>query len=201
MKFKLGLLASFVWSSLFILALAVQAEISLEPGNPAPTFFLYDRHGKEHFLSDYAGTPRRMLGNQAKRFPVIINFFGVNCKPCEEEIPYLAKLAATYQDDGLKVLLVSKDSRSQLESYVEKRNLQLTILVDEFEQVNRKYLVSGIPVLYLIGPDGKILLRRFGFDHRDNKELEVALRRLFKKTEPKSPVAPKIKATPKPQKK
>lgn len=181
---------------LLFLPATAQAEINLEPGNPAPGFFLYDLDGKEHFLSDFVGKPRNSIGKPLQRKPVLLNFFGVNCKPCEAEIPYLRQLAARYQKEGLVVLLASKDPRFMLEKYVSQRQLSLPVLIDEYEQVHNKYLVSAIPVLYLIAPDGSILLRRFGFDTQDNAQLELALLRLFRK----SP-ATQTKPTPQNQRK
>lgn len=174
------------------------AQVNLEPGNPAPSFFLYDRHGQEQFLSDYVGKPRASKP-RAPRQVVLINFFGVNCKPCEEEIPYLKGLLKQYEKDGLQLILIAKDKRELVQAYIDQRQLhEPIVLVDEYEQVFKKYLVTGIPMLYLVAPDGKIVLRRFGFDHRDNLHLETSLRKLFKRPEPKPSAKPSVKPAAKP---
>ena len=63
----------------------------------------------------------------------IINFWATWCKPCVEELPYFEQLTNTYQDQKVKVILVSLDFKKQLEKkllpFIKKHQLQSEVLV------------------------------------------------------------------------
>ena len=46
----------------------------------------------------------------------LINFWATWCRPCVAELPFLEKISAAYADVPLKVVLVSLDFKSQLNS-------------------------------------------------------------------------------------
>ncbi|MCO4294600.1 TlpA family protein disulfide reductase [Solitalea sp. MAHUQ-68] len=69
----------------------------------------------------------------------VINFWATWCAPCVKELPNFIELQKQYKADKLKVLLVSMDFRSKLETsvepFVEKRNIPLEVyLLDEKDQ-------------------------------------------------------------------
>lgn len=66
----------------------------------------------------------------------IINFWATWCLPCVEELPHFENLSAVHKTEKLKVLLVSVDFRSKLESsvkpFVRKRGIKNEVfLLDE----------------------------------------------------------------------
>jgi thiol-disulfide isomerase/thioredoxin len=69
----------------------------------------------------------------------IINFWATWCAPCLEELPSFEKLSDDYQNKTLKVLLVSVDFRSKLETtvvpFLRNRGLRNEVfLLDETDQ-------------------------------------------------------------------
>lgn len=71
----------------------------------------------------------------------IINFWATWCAPCRKEIPYFDQLQEKYSSKNVKVLLVSLDFRSQLESGVipfvkEKGVRSEVLLLDEPDQAS-----------------------------------------------------------------
>lgn len=69
----------------------------------------------------------------------LVNFWATWCKPCVEELPALQKIAEEFEKDKVKILLVSLDFPSQIDSrlipFLEKNNIQMeTVLLDDPKQ-------------------------------------------------------------------
>lgn len=66
----------------------------------------------------------------------VVHFWATWCGPCVEELPHFENLRSQYADKKLRVVLVSLDFKSQLDSkvkpFVEKKGLRSTVwLLDE----------------------------------------------------------------------
>lgn len=63
----------------------------------------------------------------------IINFWATWCAPCVEELPAFEKLSAEYKKNTLKIILVSLDYASQIESalkpFIKKQQLKSEVLL------------------------------------------------------------------------
>jgi thiol-disulfide isomerase/thioredoxin len=66
----------------------------------------------------------------------VINFWATWCSPCVEELPHFESLRSRYVNEKLRIVLVSLDFKSQLNSkvkpFIEKKGLRSTVwLLDE----------------------------------------------------------------------
>lgn len=63
----------------------------------------------------------------------VINFWATWCAPCVKELPYFEEAAQKYHDKPVRVLLVSLDFVSELDSklkpFVQRRNLSSAVLL------------------------------------------------------------------------
>ena len=119
----------------------------------APAFKLEKLDGQQAQLSDYSGKL------------ILLNFWATWCTPCRHEMPAMEKLWQKYQDQGFVMLGVSNDSerhKKRVKTFVRKMDLSFPILLDTESEVSDLYDVSGIPVSYLISPEGQLLAEIVG---------------------------------------
>ena len=71
----------------------------------------------------------------------VINFWATWCAPCVREIPYFEKINKEYRERGVKVLLVSLDFPSQVESrvvpFIEKLQVESEVILLNEPNPNR----------------------------------------------------------------
>lgn len=126
---------------------------ALPIGSTAPDFAVNDLNGKPFKLSDFKG-----------RF-ILLEFWAVWCAPCKGEIPYLKQTYDTFKsDDRFAMISLSLDENPQIaREFVGEQSLEWNQgYLGEWPPgpVAKSYQVLGVPSIYLIGPDGKVLANR-----------------------------------------
>jgi len=117
----------------------------------APDFSLADSTGRTIRLQDYRGRH------------VFLNFFATWCGPCRDEMPGMERLHRMYKGKGLTVLAVDlQESARQVARFIRELKLSFPALLDPSGSVSHEYAVRGLPVTYLIAPDGRIVWRAMG---------------------------------------
>lgn len=167
--------------NLFILVLSVSllaspAFAALKLDEPAPTFSLRDREGKDFFLSDVAGPQ-----SKGKLNGVILNFFASWCVPCRKELPLINSLTGELNEKGIKVVLVDvKEDIDTIDALLSELKVDKpVVLSDRYGTVAEKYGVRFFPATFFIGADGKIKDIIFG-EIQSEKELKASANKLAK---------------------
>jgi cytochrome c biogenesis protein CcmG, thiol:disulfide interchange protein DsbE len=139
-------------------------------GQPAPPLAAKTIDGDDLSLADLHGQV------------VLVNVWATWCKPCERELPELAKLHREHSPQGFSVLGVSVDKRQLLHkvrAMVTSYQLGYPTLFDPEIRAIDPWKVVGYPTSVLVGRDGTIRWRRDGMIHPDDpdltREIESAL--------------------------
>lgn len=123
---------------------------AISSGEQAPDFTAKTLEGKTFKLSDYRGKY------------VLLDFWATWCGPCRGETPNLKSVYEKYgkREDFVMIgLSLDKEVEKPL-AYAKENGCEW---VDGFlgdwgkDTVTKKYGVHGIPSIFLIGPDGKII--------------------------------------------
>ncbi|MEM7154839.1 MAG: TlpA disulfide reductase family protein [Myxococcota bacterium] len=131
-------------------------------GKPAPTLAGKTIDGERVALSDLRGQV------------VLINVWATWCKPCNKELPELARLHDDLNPKGFSVLGVSVDKRQMLQQVhvrVRQHGLHYPMLFDPEGLALSDWKITGYPTSILIGRKGNILWRRNGMIHPNDPEL------------------------------
>ena len=119
-------------------------------GKAAPDFTLTDITGKKHKLSDYLGKD------------VLIIFWATWCPPCRMEIPHLKELRETTSENDLAMLAISNERPDLVKSFVERAEMNYTVLTDPGTLPSPYNTVSAIPSSFFIDRQGRIKMGTSG---------------------------------------
>ena len=141
-------------------------------GYLAPDFSLRNLKGNYQSLDSFSGQV------------VVLNFWATWCVPCRVEMPSFEKLYRRYRSEGLTVLAVTLDKKSEknIKSFVEEYELSFPVLLDEEGKVERLYPSMTIPFTYVIDRKGRIVARVDGAKNWESSETFEAIEYLLKKS-------------------
>ncbi len=128
-------------------------------GEPAPLFVYNDVDNQPYVLNDHIG-PR----------PILLEFFYTECSWCIEMHPNLEELHAFYGwGDRVEIVSISADSRDTFADVRNFRDLHGSnwTFISAPESLGDTYQVTGTPTMYLIGKDGIVKEKIYGYKSVD----------------------------------
>lgn len=152
------------------------ADLSVRPGTSTPPMSTGATIGKEAFdfvLKDLSGREVSLKNLRGK--VVLINFWASWCGPCRVEMPYLEKLHREFKDKEVVILGINSERPEVALEFFQKNGYTFSTLWDERGSVARNYQVHGIPQVFVIGRDGRIVTHYVGT--RSEGDLRAALSR------------------------
>jgi cytochrome c biogenesis protein CcmG/thiol:disulfide interchange protein DsbE len=132
----------------------------------APDFTRTDLKGKSLSLRSYRGKL------------VLLNFWATWCGPCLTEIPIFEAWQNTYGAAGLQIVGVSMDDDSApVKRAYEKYHLNYPVAMGDAQLGESFGGVLGLPLSFLIDPDGRVIGRYQG--EPDLTQLESKIKSLL----------------------
>lgn len=122
----------------------------LPVGTMAPDWSLKDAHDRMHRLADYRGKV------------VVMDFWAVWCIPCHRAMPGLQKLHDQFSKRGVVVLGISTNEHGGDPVQLMKDRGYSYGLMLHGETISEAWGVAGMPTIYVVGVDGRIIHSGFG---------------------------------------
>jgi len=126
-------------------------DLKLKAGDKAPGFSLQDSNGKVYSLAEYKG-----------KSPVIVYFYPkAGTSGCTKEACGIRDNWSKFSQNGIQVLGVSVDSKSEIKKFVDDYKLNFPLLSDNDKSVSKKYGVLGISgfdrrITFIVDKNSKI---------------------------------------------
>jgi thiol-disulfide isomerase/thioredoxin len=155
-------------------------EMPKRPGQPE--LLPVGKEAPDWELKDAAGKTVSLKGLRGKF--VVLDFWATWCGPCKMSMPSMQKLHERFKDKPVVVYGVNcREYSPQTDpmAYVRKQGYTYGQLL-QGSAVADAYQVGGIPCLYLIGPDGKIMYALAGFNPQMEQLLAEMIEKASKKT-------------------
>lgn len=130
----------------------------LAVGDAAPDWKLLDPQGKEHTLSEYKGKV------------VVLDFWATWCGPCAKVMPGMEKLHRKYGSRGVAVFGVNSWENGDPVAMMKKKGFTYGLLL-KGEEMAPTYGVTSLPVVYVIGADGRVVYSHAGPQQKNLADL------------------------------
>jgi len=98
---------------------------------------------------------------------VLIDFTAYWCGPCRQEMPNIVEMYEKYHGKGLEIVCVGAgDTTDNLKKMIEEDRIAFTMISEELSKGDERgipseyYGIRGIPDIFLIGKDGRIITSR-----------------------------------------
>jgi peroxiredoxin len=124
-------------------------------GKPAPDFKLELLDGRKVSRADYSGKT------------LVVTFWASWCDPCRMELPALAKfyLKTHKPDSDFEILAISiDDTKAAAAGTAASFKLPFPVALDLDSRVATAYGADSIPMMFVIGKDGKVARSTLGYD-------------------------------------
>ena len=139
--------------------------ISAAQAKPAPPFTIADAATGKPFS----------LAAAAKTGPLVLDFWATWCGPCRAELPHLETLSQKYQGRVAFYGVNSSDPPKITTAFARQNHLTFPMLSDTDHHVAALYSADAIPLLVVIGTDGKVRAVTDGYSENVESELSQTL--------------------------
>ena len=114
--------------------------------------------------------------NEFRGKVVMLDFWASWCVPCRRSFPWMNSMHQKYAERGLVIVAVNVDKKTaEAEKFLEAYPAEFRIAYDPDASLAREYGVETMPSTFIIGRDGQVASRHFGFKVKRQEEYEAAI--------------------------
>lgn len=113
-------------------------------------FALISLDGEEVVLSEFKGQY------------VLVNFWATWCIPCRKEMPYLQQVYEAHQGELMVLAVNMNEDAERVRPFIDEFGYTYPILLDPSDELAAEHNVRGLPVSFIVNPEGEIVYRRIG---------------------------------------
>jgi len=142
----------------------------------------YAESATDFEMSDSKGNSYTLSDLLEKNPFIVIDFWSVECKPCNLWLPSLKKITDKYKDNGVRLVIISQDTsltQSKIEPFLRSMKIDNLVLLDPELEVSDQFNVTSIPTTLIIDKDLQIRYRHSGFVTGFEKEFETKLQEII----------------------
>ena len=118
---------------------------------------------------------------------VVMEFWATWCGPCRMSTPSVEAVYRTLKGRGVTALLINVGEKEEEITRWAGTRFTAAILMDQDQDVARRYGVQGIPTLLVIDQEGRIIHRHSGYSGGLEQHLSQALEALLQPSAPQEP--------------
>ncbi len=117
---------------------------------------------------------------------IVLNYWFIDCPPCQREIPELNKLAQSYKaDSSIVFLAIALDQKHELKDYLRSHPFAYRI-IDDGRYIADQSRINSYPTNVIIDPAGKIYFHSTGLATNTVYWLKKSIEELKKNGEKKN---------------
>jgi peroxiredoxin len=132
-----------------------------------------------------AATPNAPLSVGALKGKVaVVDFWAISCGPCRLTSPELARIQAKYGAQGLTVVGITTDAKSDASEFAERKSIGFSVLSDENGTTTQAYGISAIPTVYVVDKRGVVRDVMIGYDPDHGPRIEALAQKLLAEPAP-----------------
>ena len=141
-------------------------------GKPAPDFAFTTTDG------------RKITRDEIKDKVVVLDFWFTQCTPCQQSFPLVNKVYEKFKDSDKVMFLAvnaddsSLDNKTVLET-MKSWGSDVPLARDPNQDIRKAFEVSGMPTLFVIGPDGTVQHHEMGLNPAIDTELSQTIESLL----------------------
>ena len=103
---------------------------------------------------------------------VVVNFWSIACPPCRAEIETLKQLWKKLKGMDVEVITVHVGGHAEkVRAFMQKKDIDMPVLHDEFENVAKSWGVVHLPVTYVLDPEGRLAFVAYGARNWKNPQM------------------------------
>ena len=106
------------------------------------------------FLGSPGGQSADLLFQEGR--VVVVDFWATWCAPCLETIPEINGLVEYFRDKPVTFVSVTDEDLETVASFLKKQKILSIVAMDTKRAMFRRFNVSAIPAIVIIGKDGKV---------------------------------------------